>query len=305
MMLGLAIGDALGAATEFLSYEQIRERFGPDGLTGFAGSVGMFTDDTQMSVAVAEALLRSGQEELETFMGSVRESFLAWLNSPDNFRAPGITTISALRKLEQGAPWRESGSRSSKGCGSVMRTAPIGFFYRDRPERLKEFARAVGLVSHAHPTADAACLGAAYAAALAARGVPLEEWLARIGDFTRGVSAEFDALLARVGEAAAMEDERAAVGRICSPFDGWTADEVLGTALYALLRRPDAFRPCLLLAVNTSGDSDSIGCVAGGLQGLRLGAEAIPPEWVLRVERREELERIGRELGAPHGGGQT
>lgn len=298
MMLGLAIGDALGAPTEFLDLEQIRKRFGPAGIRDFVHGKGMFTDDTQLSMSVARALAAAGGGGLEELMREVSREFVEWLHSPDNFRAPGISTKQACWRLDRGVPWRESGVPGSKGCGSVMRTAPVGFYFRADPARLREAAHAIGIATHPNPTADAACLGAAYATALALEDAPLGEWPGRIREFTRGISADWDAALARVEEAVrpAGDDEAAALA--AGEHRGWTADEVLAVALVCVLRHPEDFRACVLLAANNSGDSDSIGCVAGALQGARLGIGAIPRAWIEGIERRDDLIALADLLAA-------
>jgi ADP-ribosylglycohydrolase len=296
MMLGLAIGDALGSPVEFITLTQIKERFGPAGITGYVRGKGMFTDDTQMSIAVAEALIEEGKSGLDELMMVVTRKFVEWLDSPDNFRTPGINTKLACGRLKEGVSWRDSGDRKSKGCGSVMRTAPVGFFYRQDEARLRERAHAIGIATHANPTADAACLGTAYAAKLAVDGTPPGEWLPKLRGFTKGLSEECDAALGRVESALSMADEEAAVALIGNGHAGWTADEVLGIALYGVLRHPDDFSACVLRSINNSGDSDSIGCVAGALQGARLGAAAIPAGWVEGIERRQDLERLAERL---------
>lgn len=296
MMLGLAIGDALGMPTEFLSLAEIRRRYGPQGLQTYVHGKGFFTDDTQMSMAVAEALIEAGNRPLEELMPVVVEKFISWRHSPDNFRAPGVSTLLAIDRLEGGKSWRESGSRNSKGCGSVMRTAPLGYFYRGDPVKMKEAAHAIGAATHAHPTADAACLAASYAVGLAFSGVPAADWPARISNETKGISPEFDETGRRLLEALELPDEEQGMELIGKRFQGWTADEVLACALYCVLRHPNDFRACLVRAVNNDGDSDSIGCVAGALQGARLGAAAIPKEWLEGIERREDLEKLADRL---------
>jgi len=245
---------------------------------------------------VAEALIESGASPLDALMEGVCARFLEWLHSPDNFRFPGITTVNALKKLEESRDWRTCGNAKSKGCGAVMRTAPIGYFYRKDPARLREAALAVARVTHSHPTSDAATLAAACAVKLALEDAPPESWIKSLLESTRGISKESDECLGRAAEAPLFKDDHKAIRFICKDNAGWTAEEVLGTALYCALRHPDDFRACLLLSVNTAGDSDSIGCVAGALMGARLGADRIPKEWVQGVERSADLEHLADRL---------
>lgn len=88
VIYGLAIGDALGAQTESLKLSQIRAKYGEDGIRDLP-SPALFTNDTQMSIAVAEALIRSGDQDIEAIMDAVREEFIKWYHSPENNRAPG------------------------------------------------------------------------------------------------------------------------------------------------------------------------------------------------------------------------
>lgn len=174
-LLGLAIGDALGYPSEFVSsIEAIRQRFGSDGITGFIAAgrraPGTFTDDTQMSIALARALVRSGRADLDTLMSVLAEEFVAWSQSPDNNRAPGGACLSGCASLRTGAPWRTAGVRESKGCGAAMRAAPIGLRFHADQEQLVRIAAAQSALTHRHPTGYASSVAAAAAVAWACRG---------------------------------------------------------------------------------------------------------------------------------------
>src|SRR6266567_4733931 len=126
-LFGLAFGDALGADTEFLSVEQILRRFPPHGPLEPTGHPARVTDDTQMTLAVGEALLEAAQPYTATTLeGPLRRAFVAWSNSPENNRAPGMTCMRACAGLERGLPWYEATVSRSKGCGANMRVAPVG-----------------------------------------------------------------------------------------------------------------------------------------------------------------------------------
>src|SRR5512140_1517036 len=86
---GLAIGDALGYPTEFLSFEEIKKKFGDHGILDLTGSPALHSDDTQMSLALSAALLRTEGKPLDSFMKALSEEFLFWFRSPQNDRAPG------------------------------------------------------------------------------------------------------------------------------------------------------------------------------------------------------------------------
>ena len=126
-LFGLAFGDALGAATEFLNVSEILQRFPPQGPLEPAGDPARVTDDTQMALAVGEALIESHRPfTARTLEEPLRRAFVAWSNSPDNNRAPGITCMRACAGLESNLPWYEATIARSKGCGANMRVAPVG-----------------------------------------------------------------------------------------------------------------------------------------------------------------------------------
>lgn len=115
-LFGLALGDALGAETEFLSVSDILHRFPPDGPRAPEGHPARVTDDTQMTLAVGEALLEAARPySARTLEQPLRRAFVAWASSPDNNRAPGITCMRACDNLARSMPWYEATVHSSKG----------------------------------------------------------------------------------------------------------------------------------------------------------------------------------------------
>jgi ADP-ribosylglycohydrolase len=125
-MLGLAIGDALGFPAEFRRREQIVAMFGTDGITDFdvldngtrsdhppvadpKHPPGTYTDDTQMTIAVAEALLEARGQNLDAVMQAMADRFIRWSCSPENDRAPGASCMQGCANLAAGQPWREAG----------------------------------------------------------------------------------------------------------------------------------------------------------------------------------------------------
>jgi ADP-ribosylglycohydrolase len=107
-LFGLALGDALGADTEFLSYDEILRRFPEDGPQMPLDDPIRVTDDTQMTLAVGNALLEAARPyTANTLEEPLRQAFVAWNNSPDNNRAPGVTCMDACDKLFQ--PYSKEG----------------------------------------------------------------------------------------------------------------------------------------------------------------------------------------------------
>jgi ADP-ribosylglycohydrolase len=295
ILFGLALGDGLGAPVEFLSLTEIKQRYGARGIQEPA-TPALYTDDTQMTLALAEGLLDAGlTASIDTQMRAIGSRFIAWLHSPDNNRAPGNTCLQGIQRFEQGIAWNEAGLVQSKGCGSAMRVAAVGYLFQHDETRLREIAIASSLITHRHPTAIAASVAAAYAIKLALDGISISEYLPRMMRFTDGKSDELDAALYRIGHAGAWTDEEKALAHI---GEGWTGEEAVALALYCVCRYPDDYRACVRRAANTNGDSDSIACIAGGIMGARLGLEAIPTEWRARCENAGYLDDLAARMAA-------
>ncbi|MFQ5695113.1 MAG: ADP-ribosylglycohydrolase family protein [Terriglobia bacterium] len=295
-MIGLAIGDALGFPTEPLSLEAIRADYGPTGITDFVSARGLppgsYSDDTQLTLATARALLAAGGQSTDELMDAFCEEFLDWYRSPDVARGPGMTTLGALANLAQGDPWNESGIRSSKGCGGAMRVAPIGlYFYRER-EKLRHLAQLNCLITHGHPTGVAAAVLNALAVARAVEKASPQKLLAELLSNAERLDADLAAALAKVKQCEGMEPPEA----FAHIGETGSAEEVLASALFCFLRSPRDYRATVLAAANSSGDSDSIAAMAGALSGAYNGLEAIPENWRQAVENRDEIERLARAL---------
>lgn len=285
ILLGLALGDALGAPVEFMSLAEINTRYGSGGIQG-PPNPALYTDDTQMILALAEGLAEAGEADPDTLMDVVGKHFVRWLNSPDNNRSPGRACLAGVRQYEGGASWRQSGLPNSKRCGSAMRVAPIGYLYQHDPERLREVAQATSLITHGHPTALAASVAAAYMVKLALDGIAPERYLHEVVGFVDGLSDELDLALRRVGHVLAWGDEIRAIRRI---GEGWVAEEAVSLALYCVMRYPDDYVTAVRRAANMDGDSDSVACITGGIAAARLGLETIPVDWRERCENRDGI----------------
>lgn len=327
-LFGLAFGDALGAPTEFLKYEEIIRRWPPRGPSELEGAPARVTDDTQMALAVGEAVaaaFASGDPAPAAFERELRAAFVGWLRSPDNDRAPGMTCLRACEGLEGGLRWQEATVAGSKGCGANMRIAPVGLL-KGRgglgDEDLAALAQLQAALTHGHPTALAASDLTARAVAELASGAEPRTLVARLkeyaaarrntyheawlGDLWRrpGVGSP-GAFIARgwgecldsLGRLEAALARPDAGGDPClATGAGWVAEEALATGLLCFLLTPDDPRRALQRAAATSGDSDSIACLAGAFAGARHGLRAWPAEWVTRIEYADRLDALARSL---------
>jgi len=323
-LLGGAAGDALGAAVEFHSRDQIVRTFGASGIRDFApayGRRGAVTDDTQMTLFTAEGLIRAalrpaGEAPDDTAAAAVYRAYLRWLatqgeaplggpGAPNDGwllglpalharRAPGRSCVSALRSGRMGT--RAAPINDSKGCGGLMRAAPAGLISAGDPERAFRLGSETAAITHGHPTGylsagafaviiDRLIAGETLAAAVAAGRARL-----RGETGAEETLAAMDAALERA-EAPPLPVEEAGLG------EGWIAEEALAIALYCALVEPDLER-AVVRAVNHSGDSDSTGAIAGNLLGAALGVAAVPARWHEALELRDEILRLAEDMAA-------
>jgi ADP-ribosylglycohydrolase len=322
-LLGLAIGDALGYPTEFLSLPQILQRYGPSGIQDLEGNPALHSDDTQTSLAVARSLIEAGQDGVENWMEVLVQQLLAWLRSPENDRAPGNTTIKGCQRLESGVSWTESGLLESKSCGAIMRVAPIGLYYHSDPSELRLAAWASSLATHAHPTALVCAEVTAFCVSWALAGIAPSQYGDRISVLQSESVQAWEPVLGRSWERAGFASPKEYLDQgwkeLLSEFEkiplamakdscdicdilggGWGADEALACALACVLRFPADYAAAIKRGANTGGDSDSIASIAGAISGAYLGYKAVPKDWRKRIESRHLLIDLSRQLCASH-----
>ncbi|BCL38253.1 ADP-ribosylglycohydrolase family protein [Nostoc sp. MS1] len=320
-LFGLAFGDALGATTEFLTVEEIRRCFPPNGPQEIIGNPAQVTDDTQMTLSVGQALVETLPNNLTVanLEASLRRAFVEWLNSPDNNRAPGMTCLRACEDLERGKPWLQATRVSSKGCGANMRVAPVGLLRLDQTQRAA-IAQFQAALTHGHPTALAASDLTAFAIAELTQGAKVQTLPSRLYEYALSqrsiyhsdwlgslwqqpyvntpeefISRGWDeclAVLDRLNVALANPNRDA--DPCLATGEGWIAEEALATGLLCFLLFPEEPLAAIRRAALTAGDSDSIACLAGAFAGAYLGMDAWPEDWVIRIEYKEQLIALGK-----------
>ncbi|MDD5205497.1 MAG: ADP-ribosylglycohydrolase family protein [Desulfobacterales bacterium] len=154
-------------------------------------------------------------------------------------------------------------------------------------------AHATGICTHGHPTADAECIGVAYLVKLALDGTKPESMIPELLRFTWGISGEFDEAIQKVARCIEWEDEEKAIDYL---GEGWVGEEAVALAIYCFLRYPDDYKRAVLRGANSNGDSDSIASIAGSISGAYLGIGAIPPEWIMRIEKTDYLRSLAERL---------
>ncbi|MFK8845795.1 ADP-ribosylglycohydrolase family protein [Streptomyces sp. Ac-502] len=323
-LIGLALGDALGYPTEFQDVRAIEAAYGPWRGLGLPDPA-YVTDDTQMTIALGRGLRTAmaaagGGLDAASLVPPVRRTYVEWWRSPDNNRAPGNTCLTACHLLSDASrPWVEASRTGSKGCGANMRVAPVGLVPGLSREQRSGAAQLQSALTHGHPTALAASDLTAYAVHLLAQGARPDEltgllrsyavesrtvyradWLEDLWKYAQDPSPEhfiargwddclgvLDRLDAALRAPAPEADPCLATGA------GWIAEEALATGLLCFLLFPEEPLTALRRAACSSGDSDSIACLAGAFAGAHLGAGAWPEEWAGRIEYRDELLALG------------
>jgi ADP-ribosylglycohydrolase len=318
-LLGGAIGDALGYPIEFDNTHSIITRWGasPPAPLAFADDVpAIISDDTQMTLFTAEGLISAAEpaEQLDR----IHQAYLRWFATQTVIvapaggwlmtvarlharRAPGNTCLSSLSAQSEAfhRPSVSAPPNDSKGCGAIMRSAPIGLAAASRDAAF-ELGRDAGVLTHGHPSGY---LSAAYFASLI-------HDLSRGGDLRDAIDAADTLLACEFGAAetqrfVALAKELALGGpptatELEALGGGWTGESALAIALGCVLTNadgtPDAVASTLWRAVAHGGDSDSTGSLVGNLLGAQHGDAALPPRWLEEVELREVTESLASDL---------
>ena len=326
-LLGGAVGDALGAPIEFMRLTEIRERFGYQGVRDYLrayGKVGAITDDTQMTLFTAEGLLRGWVRRqikgITTYQEVVSHAYLRWLKTqgieparemiPDaegwlyslqglhHKRAPGLTCLSALSAMKD---FGEPAKNNSKGCGGVMRVAPVGLFAwhshqsGETPMVTFDLAAKLAAITHGHPTGQLASGVFAVLVLGLASGASLEDALDVATACMKSRPRHKETLHALKQARALAQSGLPVTDAIAELGEGWVAEEALAIAVYCALVAT-SFEQGVVLAINHSGDSDSTGAMTGNLLGALHGVEAIPERWLSLLELKEVIAEIGDDL---------
>lgn len=346
LMAGAA-GDALGYPVEFMGRNAILAQYGNKGITQFEldrNGKALVSDDTQMTLFTANGMLMGLTRGYMRGIGGEPENYVdgayidwyytqtgrkkpmfgdmdfhyTWLRDMPELahrRAPGTTCMSACEKLLQ----HERPTNNSKGCGGIMRVAPMGLLdaaylvMNDRglypTKRLAEAGAKIASTTHLHPLGY---LPAALMTLLISRIVPLtpEEVKSSIYQI---VQDGLDVMM-EMGEDGHNGDKEYLRELTCRAVDlsksdvpdadairqlgeGWTAEEAWAVSLYCALHHIDSTKDAIIAAVNHDGDSDSTGSITGNIMGAIYGYDAITREHLFcpegkRFENTIELHNI-------------
>ena len=337
-LIGGAAGDALGYAVEFYRLKDILKEYGASGITTYkpdSNGIARFSDDTQMTLFTAEGLLSAyaadPNPDTDQILRHMEKAYLAWFATQTAFqlplstswlthvrdlwarRAPGNTCLTALAALEEGKP----ANNNSKGCGAVMRVAPIGIFYgahsaqciMHNSQCIMNLCAATAAdsarITHLHSLSTLAsvftalvifeCMRTHVIDRLTFRSIisqALSGTLSAVPD--TGNSEEFVAIIQKALDlAGSSRSDRDAIAEL---GQGWVAEETAAIAVFCVSRYIRDFEGCLIAAVNHDGDSDSTGAVAGNIIGAILGYTGIPEKFRKSLELHDVILSVADDL---------
>lgn len=296
VMLGTAVGDALGLPAEGMASSRIQRKWPGQWRHRFLFGRGMISDDTEHTLFVAQAIL-SHSTNIEAFQKSLAWKLRLWLlGVPAGI---GLATLRATLKLWVGFSAETSGVYSA-GNGPAMRSAIIGAYFAEDPVRRKEFVLASTRMTHTDPRAQVAALAVAEAAAwtLVEPKLAQDDWLGRLEKLSS--DPEWVAICAKLAEALRSGRSVTQFAADLGLTQGVTgyAYHTVPVALYAFLRHSDDFRGALESVLNCGGDTDTVGAITGALCGIRVGERGIPQEWLREFwdwpRSRNVLLRVGK-----------
>lgn len=317
-LIGGAVGDALGYPIEFKKGIKEKE------YTKYYNNKGIISDDTQMTLFTANGLLwretRSHMRGIAMIpTDAIYYAYLDWLETQDrNYinessvswikelpelnvnRAPGNTCLSALMSKVKGTI--EQPINNSKGCGGIMRVAPIGL-YINNPENAGKFAAEASAITHGHP------LGIIPSYFLSTMifyivnenlnimdslNKTFNQFKEKYNIFDKNEVKYFIDLINKSIELS--KSNVSDIEAIKELGEGWVAEETFVIALYSCLKYEDSFEDAIVCAINHDGDSDSTGAVAGNIMGALLGLDKIPKYYIDNLELKDVIIEIGNDL---------
>lgn len=291
-LFGLAVGDALGSTVEYLSKEEIIRRHGQlrdiDGGGWLGLKPGEWTDDTAMTIAVAEGILANPHDPVRR----IGENFIEFANI--DHPAMGLFIRIAIRKYKKLKNWQKAAEEIHKeegltaGNGALMRTLPVAFMYKD-PADIYMMSMMIARMTHWEPEAGLTCC----LYCLLARDFILGTtnkvlaWEKTKDTFLGLVPPKFLGVAKKLVLDKLFDIEKRQYDNLVP--SGYTVDS-LACALSCFFKG-SSLEEAVIRAVNLGGDADTIGAITGGLAGVYWGFEAIPDRWLAEFSA-EQINRL-------------
>jgi ADP-ribosylglycohydrolase len=286
-LVGLAVGDAMGAPVEGMKRQEILNKFGVvdkyvNGPHRRRGQ-GQWTDDTALSLATMDSIIARGTVDVQHVKTRLTETFQEDLAKGTY----GLTTVKALTGNKV--------NRRRAGNGAAMRIAPVALFSHKNFDQLREDVTAVSRLTHTNPESIDGALAIAFAVALGVRNELRPNSLIMQARAYLGPGSEMSYKLSEVEDLVRHAGVSVQEGLEHIGTRGYVLESV-GSAFFAFLKSPQDFRQSIVNAVNAGGDTDTIGSMAGAISGTYNGLHGIPGKWVRGLESRSVIEDLGQVL---------
>lgn len=278
-LLGGAIGDALGFTTENLSRKRILSKYTQVTDYKVKPSWGYYTDDTQLTIALAETIVSNTGYDNAHFR---RKLARWWLVFP---RLSGRSTKNAGMKCLLGI---QNSGRNVPGSSGAMRAAPLALFYYDDREALLAKTVECCHVTHTHPSAIAGALVSVFSIAYCLTHTEFnqQEYLNELADVACQYDEELSKKLLSLPDMLAWSDNDVLEKLLSdSKVTGSPITDITPTVVYAFLKYPDDFEQAVLFCVNAGWDTDTMAAILGNTSGAWNGRQGIPQRWIDNLER--------------------
>jgi ADP-ribosyl-[dinitrogen reductase] hydrolase len=301
ILMGLCVGDALGVPVEFKSRSILTANL----VTGMQGygthnqPAGTWSDDSSLAFCLAESLCNGYNLE------DVAYTMVRWYTQ-NHWTAHGKvfdiggTTYSAIQRLKKDESPLYSGDfeEDSNGNGSLMRILPLIFHLKDKPiEERYQVVKEVSSITHAHFRSIICCFIYIEYAILLVKGLDKKEAYKQMQDIVNG--------FIKISYSERKRFDRILIHNIESYFPAEISGSgyvlhTLEASIWCFLQT-DSYKEAVLKAVNLGEDTDTTGCVTGGLAGLYYGFEAIPKEWIEVIARKDDIIELANKLHQKYG----
>ena len=339
-LIGGACGDALGYAIEFSPEREIFARYGAEGIVSYEldprRGEALISDDTQMTMFTANGLVASVRDQspdeprayvakaYQDWLLTQRKSYrqVMWMEPADlygnvtwllrnpkmyHLRAPGNTCLSALIGNEDTVvpDYIASPRNGSKGCGGVMRVAPVALMpYNEPIEKIDMEAAQVAAITHGN---SLGYMPAALLVHIIRRIVYPEQTMTLKEIVLEGcdtiyrlfrADANVDRMVSIIQDAVRLSHSSVVTDleAIHKLGEGWVGEEALAIAVFCALKYENDFGQALIAAVNHGGDSDSTGAICGNILGAIVGLSGIGEEWKEHLELSDEIMELADEI---------
>jgi len=316
-LLGGAIGDALGYPIEFEKNVKEKE------ITRYKEK-GIISDDTQMTLFTANALIwgetrgvlkgitlnpteaiyLAYKDWYDTQSGTITNANkITWIKNIPELnanRAPGNTCLSALSSGTKGTI--DNPINNSKGCGGIMRVAPIGLYIKNS-EMVGKIAAESSAITHGHPLGIIpSYVFATMLYFITYENLNIEDSLnkamgqykEKFNLYDKDTNEYFEALINKAVDLSSknMSDIEA----IKNLGEGWVAEEAFAIAIYSCLKYQDNFEDAIVCSINHGGDSDSTGAITGNIIGAYLGYSKIPNYYIEKLELKDIILELANDM---------